>query len=638
MRGPTPLRAGRGGSVAAVLVGAIAFVALIVATFAARPDVHIKVDADLSPLAHGFYPADLRDGITYAWTEPRAELTVPRLDRRVSWRLTGTSVLWRPAGSPPPVLRVAVDGVVAVERTLEQNIEPVDVVLPRRAEKSGVTLTFDTNPGFVANPAEHRELGVALETMTLTPIDGRPLPPWPAVMAGALAMLMLGAGLSLLPLSSLWLAALLVIAAIGQTWTFTRGLAIFGTYPRHVPTIAFWIAIGTVLVVQLIERVRGDRLSMPAFGVVTFSAVACYLKLLVLLHPGMPIGDGVFHAHRLEYVLAGRFYFTSVAPGDYAFPYPILLYLVSAPFSVLTSSTLDRVALLRVVVTVADATAGALLYWMVVGATRDRTAAVVSSVWYHLVPATSWIMTWGNLTNAFAQTLFVASLMTLVALPVDWAKRRSVLILAALSAAALLTHPSTCAILAIVLAATAVMYKWRGGERLRGAAVGVGVATLAAAVAAVLLYYAWFPAVYVRELSRAAAETAARTAQPATSLPGLSIADRFAMIPQLASQYFGWPAMVAAAVGIWQWKRGTDSRLTLLLAAWAGSSLVFLIAGLISPIQMRYHFAAFPAVALAAAFGWSWAWHGRLTMQIGATLLLAAAAWVGLQQWMALLT
>jgi hypothetical protein len=96
--------------------------------------------------------------------------------------------------------------------------------------------------------------------------------------------------------------------------------------------------------------------------------------------------------------------------------------------------------------------------------------------------------------------------------------------------------------------------------------------------------------------------------------------------------------MVAAAIGIWQWKRGTDARLTLLLTAWAGSSLVFLIVGLISPIQMRYHFAAFPAVALAAAFGWSWAWHGRLTRRIGATLLLVAATWVGLQQWMALLT
>ena len=69
----------------------------------------------------------------------------------------------------------------------------------------------------------------------------------------------------------------------------------------------------------------------------------------------MPIGDGVFHAHRFEYVLAGRFYFTSLTPDNYAFPYPIFLYLAAAPFAWLTSDTLERLALLRIFSTVADA-------------------------------------------------------------------------------------------------------------------------------------------------------------------------------------------------------------------------------------------------------------------------------------------
>ncbi len=103
----------------------------------------------------------------------------------------------------------------------------------------------------------------------------------------------------------------------------------------------------------------------------------------------MPIGDGVFHAHRFEWVLAGRLYFTSLTPDNYAFPYPIFLYLVSAPFAWLTSDTLDRLALLRIVATAADAVAAALLYWMIVRATADRIAGVAAVLWYHAIPMTA---------------------------------------------------------------------------------------------------------------------------------------------------------------------------------------------------------------------------------------------------------
>ena len=37
-----------------------------------------------------------------------------------------------------------------------------------------------------------------------------------------------------------------------------------------------------------------------------FSACALLLKLLVLLHPDMPVGDAMFHAHRFQEVLAGQ--------------------------------------------------------------------------------------------------------------------------------------------------------------------------------------------------------------------------------------------------------------------------------------------------------------------------------------------
>ena len=93
---------------------------------------------------------------------------------------------------------------------------------------------------------------------------------------------------------------------------------------------------------------------------ITFAAVA--IQLLLLSHPDMPLGDAIFQAHRYQDVLGGKYYFTSIAPGNYQFPYPIGLYVASLPFSGLAQGELQNAALLRMVVVVLSAIAAALLY------------------------------------------------------------------------------------------------------------------------------------------------------------------------------------------------------------------------------------------------------------------------------------
>lgn len=632
-RGPVVPWAGRWKPLAAALIGALAFAVLLVATYPSRAPLAIKTD-DPEISARGFYPIERTGELTYTWASPHAELSMPGLDRRIDWRWTGRAIVWRPAGIRLPSVRIAVDGVAALERTIDHDFELVEVTVPRRPGRTGVTLTVDTVPGFVAGPATSRELGVALDSMSLKPAGGPLLPPSPALVGGTLAALVLGAALAAMGLSSTGVLVCVLLGAGSQTWLTTRGLAAYGAYPLHMAATAFWLGLGTVIVVRVLEAIRHERIGMAARAVVAVSMMACYLKLLILLHPGMPIGDGVFHAHRLEFVLAGRFFFTSLAPGNYSFPYPILLYLFAAPFSFLTHDTLDRVALLRIVVTAADAAAGALLYWMVVRATTNRLLGVTAVVWYHIVPATAWIMTWGNLTNAFGQTLFVTSLAAVVAAPVEWTRPYTVTLLAVFVSAALLTHPSTCAILVAVLVFTSVLYWRQGGPDLQSAARGVGVATIVAALAAFVLYYAWFPTVYLRELGRVASETATQSA----ARSGASFGSRVTLIPGLAGSYFGWPTVIAATIGAWRLSRGTEPpRLTLLLLGWAGTCFLFMAIGVLTPVEMRYHFAAFPAVALAAAYGSIWAWRGRLPLRICATLAMGAAIWVGVRQWIAML-
>ncbi len=560
------------------------------------------------------------------WLAPRAEFTLPAIDRDIDWRVTLETKVWRPRGVPLPRVRIDVDGVTVADEIIKRNVN-LGITAPRRPGTSGIIVGIDTTPPYL--PArDPRKLGVAMASITLEPIGGWPRAPRRAAASGAAAIAILATAVAVLRAPPLWVAAFAILVAWVEAALLARGVGPYVQYPSHVLVLAAGLASGLLAAVWSIEKWRQERLSSAAIGVIAISVAACFLKLLMLLHPNMPIGDGVFHAHRFEYVLAGRFYFTSFTPDNYAFPYPILLYLAAAPFAWLTSDAFERLALLRIVITVADAAAATLLYWMIVRATSDRLAGIASVIWYHAMPMTAWVMTEGALTNAFAQTLFVASLALVVALPVERTRRSTVVLLTIVVAAALLTHPSTCAILIGVLAVTGALYAWHGGG-LQPSATGVAVAAASATAIAGVLYYAWFPSVYLSELGRAASVSVSG----ASAVPA-SIGSKLSDAAWHGELYFGWAAGAAAAIGVWRLSRDSISpRLTLLLLGWAGVCLVFLVIGIVTPIQMRYHFAAFPALAIAAAFACSWAWRHGVAFRVAIGALLIAGVWDGIAQW-----
>jgi hypothetical protein len=611
---------------AAVILGVVAF--LFFFSVYLRSPFTVPLRADQRIVRQGFYSVERNGDLVFVWTGPHAEFTVPAIDRSIDWRVTIDMKVWRPPGVPLPNVRIGVDGVTVAEQMIKGDFA-LAATAPRRTDARGITVSIDTTPAFQPGPGDTRKLGVAVASMTLEPIGGVPGVPRRAAAFGVAAIVILATVVAALGAPSLWVAAFAILAAWGEAALLARGVGPYGHYASQVLVLAAGLGSGLLAAVWSVEKLRRQRLSAAAIGVVAICLGACYLKLLMLLHPDMPIGDGVFHAHRFEYVLAGRLYFTSLTPDNYAFPYPIFLYLVAAPFAWLTSDTLDRLALLRIIATVADAAAAAMLYWMIVRATSDRLAGIACVVWYHAMPMTAWIMTWGALTNAFAQTLFVASLALVVALPVESTRRSTVALLTIFVSAALLTHPSTCAILVAVLAAASALYAWHGGK-LGPAATGVVLAAASATAIAVVLYYGWFPSVYVSELGRAASASVSTASAPAESLGA-----RLAKAARLGETYFGWPAVAVAAIGAWRLSQNSLSpRLTLLLVGWASICLVFLAVGIVTPIEMRYHFAAFPALAIAAAFGCSWAWRSGAMVRLAMSALVVAGVWDGVAQWL----
>jgi hypothetical protein len=60
---------------------------------------------------------------------------------------------------------------------------------------------------------------------------------------------------------------------------------------------------------------------------------------------------------------------------------------------------------------------------------------------------------------------------------------------------------------------------------------------------------------------------------------------------------------------------------------------LFLLVGILTPLDMRYYLAAIPAVAIIAAVGASRGWDGGLEWRAATGVLLAAAAIAGIRSW-----
>jgi len=260
--------------------------------------------------------------------------------------------------------------------------QDVPIVLPRRSS-SGAVVTITSSSTIVPGPSDPRTLGVQLDRVTCAPQDGRPWPPSATIVYAGLISAIFGAAFVLAGLPvRLALAAVTTLAAF-QALPLSAGPAPYIPFAETVIWFAIWICIGAVALVAALDRWRPVALETSARMAIALSAAVLYLKILGLVHPSKLVIDAVFHAHRLEWVMAGRYYFTQPMPGGVTFPYAIGLYVFAAPWTILTH---DYVTLLRVIACAAQVAAGALLYPVIVKAWNDRAAALMAVVLFNLVP------------------------------------------------------------------------------------------------------------------------------------------------------------------------------------------------------------------------------------------------------------
>jgi hypothetical protein len=78
--------------------------------------------------------------------------------------------------------------------------------------------------------------------------------------------------------------------------------------------------------------------------------------------------------------------------------------------------------------------------------------------------------------------------------------------------------------------------------------------------------------------------------------------------------------------------------LTLALGGWILSCGVFLVIGVLTPVDMRHYLAAIPAIAIAAGYGAAWAWQDgwpqhRMLVRLTAAVFLAATISTAFHNW-----
>jgi len=405
------------------VLGALAGGSCVVLAFSLHPAVTFDMSRALPrDIASGFYPPERPGELTFAWTSRRADVKLAGLNRATEWRCAVRLRGGRGPELPLPRVAVAADGLSVAERTVTNTFEDVPfTVVPRPAP--GLSLSITSVPTFVPGPSDTRELGVMVDGLECRPEGRLVLPPRGPLQNAVLASAAFGAALGIVCTTLGGAAAVTLVVSAGQAFLLSIGAAPYGAYARTLLQFAVSIATLMVLTVKVLEPGVGEQGRRAARFIVIFSAAVLYLKILGLLHPSKLLADALFHAHRLEWVLAGRYFFTQPMPSGVSFPYAIGLYVFAAPWASLTS---DHVTLLRVVVCVSDALAGAMLYLAIVKIWKDRLAAALAVVLYNVVPLTYGLLSDANLTNLFAQSVALVALVVMSGRSLDRAAMQAV--------------------------------------------------------------------------------------------------------------------------------------------------------------------------------------------------------------------
>ena len=641
------------------IAGGVAGALVLSLAYRRAPEIAFTMGEAAPRVLWGFYNPERAGDLSFAWSRAQAGVTLHGLDRRAPWtcriRLRGA----RPPGVAQPHVAVTVDGLTTADVEASNEFTDVTVPVSPRPDRDGVVVALAIAPVYVPGARDSRELGVQVDAILCRP-DATAAPPRAAMTAAAMAVGIFGAVFALLGAPLAGAIGGTVAIAVVQALPLVHGVAPYSSLVERLIPLAAGGGGMALLIALVAGRASGRALSPAARFVLAYSAAIFYVVTLALVHPSKTLVDALFHAHRLEWVNGGRYFFTQPMPDGVSFPYAIALYVTAAPFMALTR---DHVMLLRVVVTAVHVLAGLLLFTVLARRHDDHLGGVLAVVFWSLVPHWYVVVGNANLTNAFGQSVATGAMLAAIALLPDGRAWWAVVAVFALTVVAFLSHVSTFPLLAAAMIGVAVMFGWRGIP-LRRAGAAIALIALGAAVTSVLAYYGHFTEVYRsldRVTGRAAASRPAPPAPPPTALdpdmdPTLATTRGGPTPPRLVRlstaldvgrRAIGIPILLLAAAGAWRIAIMRQREpLGLALTGWGAAAVLFVAVSIVQPVEPRFYryvvefigrvyYATWPAVVLLAGAGAAWAWRAGPLTRIAAVTVIACAAVTGGLRWAA---
>jgi hypothetical protein len=646
--------------VAAALIGALVGTLALGLACIRRPQILVDMNGNPPPFVSGLYPGERAGDLTFAWSRERVTVRLPGLDRRQPWTCTIALRGARADAAALPTVGVVVDGLNTASIATTNDFADTAIPVPARSDRAGATIVLTIAPTFRPGGGDPRELGVQIDRIACAPDRGWAWPPAQALRAAAGATAAFGAALALAGGGMATALIAIVALAVGLAELLSRGGAAFGSLPSSTLSIVLATAVALVLIARALTLARRAPLSAAAIAALATAAVAGDLQWLALLHPSKAVVDALFQAHRLEWVMNGRYFFTQPMPDGVAFPYAIGLYVFAMPWATMFP---DHVALLRGIVSIAGAIAAGLLFVPVSRGWRDGIAATLAVLFAFLPPLPYVVVGNGNLPNAFGQSIALIGLVLIASGVAGMRARWAGLALVAILTLALTSHVSTVTLLLPALGVIAVGF-WLAGRAFRRDAVVLVVTTAVAFALAVGLYYRHFTDVYREAAARVLSPASAVVAPPPArdGMPDRAVDERTVMLVRQLTwserardalsqsiDAVGWPLLLLAFAGaIRTWRAGWRDRLSIVAIALAIVWGVLVLAGTFLHVGTQYQryasefmgrvcLATYPAIVLFAARGAAWPWAPDARMRWARLLsitLSAAALAIGARAWL----
>lgn len=575
--------------------------------------------------ARGFFSTEIdQEGRQYTWTSEGVRVVVPYLDRSQPHELAVTLAAGRADGAPLPTITPAVDGVAGAPVEIPNTFTTFRVAIPATGSTRAV-VTLRVNPTFDPGPHDERMLGVIVRELRLTPASGTFTPSLAVAGWLAVAVAAVSFGLLLCGLHGLVAVAAVSLTSAVFVWLTMLDGAFLG------PFVDALVQIGVVALLLgfMVLAARSRAAQVPDWAVAVGLILAGTLvKLAIVSHPQITVGDGIFQVHRAHMVRGGQYFFTSITPRPFfEFPYAVGLYVTAMPFWSWFPRELDQLWLLRTVVLVADGLAGVALFAVARRAWPASPAPLLVAGLWPFARAPFEALCNANLTNAFGQSVFGVAMAGLAWIAIGGRAAPVVALGAAgVLAASFLSHFSTLSVGVPLVGAVAALLLVGGRPEARWKGAWIALVCLLAIGVSYAVYYRHFGEVYRQTVERVMSDAPVETTGSSIAAsPGLKLRRWLTG----GSDDYGLPgaplALATSAGVVVLWRNRRRDAWTLVLAAWLAVWVGFTALGILTSVQMRVNLAAAPMFVCVGAYAigqWSAGGPGTRAAAIAVALLV----------------